>query len=159
MMLELLVKATLVLGVAAVFGAVSRGRVAASTRHAAWVAALIGAVLVPALGASLPAIRLPLLPAEFRALPATEPAASGATLAVDDQADVSAIAHTRPSSGAAPLHAAASAAPIDDTRALVRQLRDVLAALPWLVGDLGVGGLPHAGPARGSAGGGGQADP
>ena len=38
MMLELLVKATLVLGVAAVFEFASRGRVAASTRHAAWVA-------------------------------------------------------------------------------------------------------------------------
>ena len=78
MMLELLVKATLVLGVAAVFGAASRGRVAASTRHAAWVAALVGAVLVPALGAWLPAIRVPLLPAELRALSAAAPAAIAA---------------------------------------------------------------------------------
>ncbi|AMY11780.1 Regulatory protein BlaR1 [Luteitalea pratensis] len=132
MMLELLVKATLVLGVAALFGAVSRGRAAASTRHAAWVAALVGAVLVPVLGASLPAIRLPLLPAELRALPAPSPVAPVASLVEDDSADASAIAHTMPSRRHVPQHAAASAATADDTRALLRQVRDAVAALPWL---------------------------
>ena len=139
MMLELLVKATLVLGVAALFGAVSRGRVAASTRHAAWVAALVGAVLVPVLGASLPAIRLPLLPAELRARPVAAPAVQETRLVADDLGDASAIVHARPSPRTVPQRAAASAAATDDTRVLLRQVRDAVASLPWLAVIWGIG--------------------
>jgi beta-lactamase regulating signal transducer with metallopeptidase domain len=144
MMLELLVKATLVLGAAALFGAASRGRVSASTRHAAWVAALVGAVLVPVLGASLPAIRLPLLPAELRVLQAAAPAepealvvegrarSAGVRSAPEDIGDASAIVHSSALRPRPPRHAAASAATADDSRVLLRQLRDAVSQLPWL---------------------------
>ena len=49
MVLDILVKATLVLGVAALFSLASRGRATAALRHAVGVAALVGAVLVPVL--------------------------------------------------------------------------------------------------------------
>jgi beta-lactamase regulating signal transducer with metallopeptidase domain len=143
MMIDVLVKATLVLGVAAVFGAVSRGRAPASVRHAAWVAALLGAVLVPALTAWLPAIRVPLLPAELRPVPMAHastpsgaPADAGQAAVVPQQRtaprsafDVAAIAPA--SSSAPPMRDAAAAMP-HDTREFARRIRDAVSGVPWL---------------------------
>ncbi|HTV01010.1 MAG TPA: M56 family metallopeptidase [Luteitalea sp.] len=158
MVLDILVKATFVLGVAALFSVVSRGRATAAVRHAVWVAAMIGAVLVPALSAALPALRVPLLPAEFRpvavaskpttpsapttpqALPATTPEASGddiagtAMLTARDVPTVS--AHHE---AAAQPNAVAGVA--DDTRRLLRVLRDSVNGMPMLAVLWGLGAL------------------
>jgi beta-lactamase regulating signal transducer with metallopeptidase domain len=141
MMIDVVVKATLVLGVATVFGAVSRGRVPASVRHAAWVAALLGAVLVPALGAWLPAIRVPLLPAELRPVavaamtaPATAPAGGpDATrqAAVATGFDSTAATGSL-SDRSAPMREAAASAMPPDTREFARRIRDTVAGIPWL---------------------------
>lgn len=148
MLIDVLVKATLVLGLAAMFGLATRGRVPASVRHAAWVAALLGAVLVPALGAGLPAIKVPLLPSELR----PRPAAVQTGLAATAPASAHAAVHSRRGDASRPIEEPASAVLAQpqrreaasaelpaDTRALARQVRDAVAAVPWLLGVWALG--------------------
>lgn len=60
MILDVILKSTLVLISAAVIVAALRDRVAASVRHAIWVIALAGALLVPVLTVALPSLHVPL---------------------------------------------------------------------------------------------------
>ena len=148
MILDVLVKATLVLGVAALFSLGTRGRAAAATRHAVWVAALVGAVLVPVFSAVLPALRVPLLPAELRAAAVPQPASRPALpaepaqtdLAADQESHAAAPARTASAPAAYPDAAPASAV-LEDTRALLRTMRDFVDGVPaiaalWLVGAI-----------------------
>ena len=148
MFLDVLVKATLVLGVAALFSLGTRGRAAAATRHAVWVAALVGAVLVPVFSAALPALRVPLLPAELRAAALPQPASGPALpaepaqidLAADQEPYAAAPARTASAPAAYPDAAPASAV-LEDTRALLRAMRDFVNGVPaiaalWLVGAM-----------------------
>ena len=149
MMLDVLVKSTLVLGVAALFGVASRGRATASVRHAIWVAALAGAILGPLLGAWLPAIRVPLLPAELRALPLHDTTGhvaspAGGTFGRDFAARWPGVREA-PASAAHPaaptaLREAPAVATPSDSRALARQVRDAVAssslAVIWAVGAI-----------------------
>ena len=146
MVLDILVKATLVLGVAALFSLASRGRATAAIRHAVWVAALVGAVLVPVLSAALPALRVPLLPAELRPAAAALPAASPAALPPDvallprvvsdesvDAAPAGPIDLAVYAAPPAPARAEAAATPSEDTRAVLRSMRDAVGGVPMLV--------------------------
>lgn len=152
MILDIIVKSTLVLGVAALFSVMSRGRATAALRHAVWVAALIGAVLVPALSAALPALRVPLLPNEFRPAATAQPS-TAASVAGDAEplpsaewpestAPVPAAAAVRPSAASLPVAAAlpeAGLSVVEDTRVLLRALRDRVSGIPlltalWMLG-------------------------
>lgn len=130
MMLDVLVKATLVLGVAAAFSVLSRGRAAAATRHAVWVAGLVGAVLVPALSPALPTLRVPLLPAELMAAP--PPSASGGAAVPAAWPDTSTAGLLpRPLRPDADVQAAALP-DTADPRAVWRDVRDAVAGVPVL---------------------------
>jgi uncharacterized protein (TIGR03435 family) len=63
--ISMLVKVTLVLGVAAVLQVVLASRMSAATRHLVWTLAIVGALLLPALAGSLP---------DWGAIQYTEPA-------------------------------------------------------------------------------------
>ncbi len=136
MMLDVLVKATLVLGVAAAFSVLSRGRAAAATRHAVWVAGLVGAVLVPALSPALPTLRVPLLPAELMAAPPPSHGIDTAPAAWPDASTADALLPPL-RSDAGPQ--AAALPDTTDTRAVWREVRDTVVGVPMLAWLWGAG--------------------
>ncbi|HEY8549742.1 MAG TPA: hypothetical protein VIL35_07305 [Vicinamibacterales bacterium] len=66
MVVDIVLKSSVVLLAAAAFHALSRDRVSAAVRHAVWLGALVSVLCVPVLGALLPRWEVPLLPSPAR---------------------------------------------------------------------------------------------
>lgn len=152
MILDILVKATIVLGLASLFSLATRGRAPSAVRHAAWVSALVGAALVPVLWGVLPALRVPLMPARLQAMSlgvagtanppmsATAGDATGGLLANTSAAPTPPDEVVgRPRSPAALPDASPITGALDETWAMWRAARSVIGAVPaialvWALG-------------------------